>query len=214
MAKAEQAVESLPDSTPAMHDAAAILASINIEELLKGQLDTLVEQRVSQELEKQRVNQGNRVVLADKRGDAHPKPPSFLKHYRCDVSPNLVVFARSVVKDESGNATGLYKPTQWSTDAKRFRDPDPVAGLKIQFRRGHFFATEQWQVDQLDWMMKNKSVKPGSDSINPEILGGNPTIYEDDGIQIGGCPHCGEPFVPGSNALKAHMRATHGVEVA
>lgn len=207
MPAVEDPVESTAQSEP-MHDAAAILASFDIQALLKGQIEEVIRQQVAAEVQK--VNPGNREVLAETRQQPIVNQQKYIKHYRNDVSPNKVIFARTYVKETDS----LFRPSEWSTDAKQYKHRDPLEGQTIQFRRGHFFATEQWQVDQLDWMIRNPQYDPHSSADNLKVIGGDPTIYEDDGKSISGCPHCGEPFIPGSNALKAHLRATHGVVVA
>lgn len=205
MAKTDTGTEEVVTQPAAMHDAASILAGLNIEELVRGQVETLVNQRLAEEASK--ALPANASVEAETRKPNYVEPPTYLRHYRCDTSPNLVVFARSIDKE----AGKFFKPSEWSTDAKQYKNRDPLEGERIQFRRGHFFATEQWQVDQLDWMMEQPQYEPGGDPLNPKVRGGNPHIYVDDGLQVGKCPYCDEPFIPGSNALKAHLRATHGV---
>lgn len=202
MAKPQTEDPGLVEQPASMHDAAAILAGLNIEELLKGQLDVIVEQRVAQEVS--RVNAVNKEVQAETRVKKAVVPKTYLTHWRCDTEPNIVLAARTIVDGKP------WQPKDWTLTAngKIWKDPDPLHGLVLRFRRGHFFSTEQWQDDFLEWKM----TAPIISTVNPDqIIGGNPSIYKDDGNNIGQCPHCGEPFIPGSAALKAHLRAVHGI---
>jgi hypothetical protein len=188
-----------------MFDPMSILSTLDLD----GLINAAVEKKIAEREHQIKVNAGNSVVEAATRVQASPPPPKFLKHYRCDTSPNLVIHARTIVDGVP------HRSKEWSTDAKAWRDPDPLAGKRIQFRRGHFFATEQWQVDLMEWKMSHPSIDPSSGAEAPIVVGGNPSIYEDDGINnVGDCEYgCGLSFVPGSNAYKAHLRATHGVGV-
>jgi hypothetical protein len=161
----------------------AILDSFNIAEI--------VERQVAEALAKQQQQTGNPIVHAEQRVAQANVPEKYLKHYRCDVS------------DEGQIKRRRYDPT---TD-KLYDDPE-LKGKYIKFRRGHYFATDQDVVDQLEWMMRNHTVNPSTG----EVIGGMMTIYEDDGRDLVRCEYCDEPFVRNSNAYKAHKRATHGVE--
>jgi hypothetical protein len=188
-----------------MHDAAAILSSLNIEELLKGQLEAIVEQRVSAEVSK--VNAANKQVEAEQRVQPQVQPDTFLTHWRCDINPNMSLALRTIVDGQP------YKPKKFvlTAQGKVWEDPDPLSGQWIHFRRGHFFSKHKYEDDFLEWKMDNPSIDPTSNPGFPSVIGGNPAIYKDDGKILGRCPYCEEPFIPGSNALKAHLRATHGV---
>lgn len=152
--------------------------------------EEMVRKMVAEKFDAASLNQSNPVVEADTRSAQAHRPPAYLKHYRCDLSPDATIQKRFY--DESTDSlTGLDK------------------GNYIRFRRGHFFATEQEEVDQLEWMMRNTSVDPRD--VN-RVIGGMPSIYEDDGQNLTLCKYgCGETFIIGSNSYKAHIRATHGV---
>jgi hypothetical protein len=201
MAKTEQV--DAPDvvQPQSMVDADAILASLDLDSIVNA----AIERRLS--AQGQAVHAGNAEVVAETRERQYQSPAKYLKHYRCDTSPQLVIHARSIVDGKP------YRPTKYNYLNKGWEDPDPLAGKRIQFRRGHFFATQQWEVDLVEWKMRNPSVDPNSGSEAPQIIGGNPSIYEDDGLSsVGLCEYgCGMSFVPGSNAYKAHLKATHGI---
>lgn len=123
-----------------------------------------------------------------------PKVPTpeftFLKHYRNDVSPEIEV-------------------QELNMDAE-VPQMEPIPGSFLRFRRGHFFATTDNQVKQLDWML-NMAEHSADTS---QVLGGNRAIYEDDGEKLyyctAGCSK--EDFVSASEAkYRAHMRGVHGV---
>lgn len=153
---------------------------VDIQELIKS--------LVAQELSKAKAEQsrGNPVVEASQRGKPVVEPARYLKHYRCDLSPDVTIVARAI---EGGKLGSVLK------------------GKSIKFRRGHFFATTQEEMDQIEWMMTNPAFDPGD---TDKVLGGMPSIYEADGKELTSCPYCDEMFVAGSNALKSHLRATHG----
>lgn len=164
-------------------DVDAILSSIDINKL--------IEERIAAALSNTSMTRGNPIVDATQREKKAFTPERYLKHYRCDVSPEIKIALRR------------YNP-----------DTDTLEGLAkgkwMSFRRGHFFATTQEEVDQIDWMMRHPSLNPTDSS---QVIGGNPTIYEDDGRDLVQCAYCEEVFVSGSNALKSHLRATHGVSI-
>lgn len=151
-------------------------------------LQALIREQVAAELERvKRESASAPVVLAETRSAPAYEPPKYLKHYRCDTSPDLTIVR---VNMSDGKPNGAMK------------------GKYIKFRRGHFFATEQGEVDQLEWMRQT----PPFDPLEPgKVLGGNPSIYEADGKELTPCEHCGELFVAGSNAWKSHLRASHGI---
>lgn len=155
--------------------------------LAQFDISKMIADQVAAELAKANAQSPNPIVHAEQRGRSQPEPESYLKHYRCDVSPDLTIVRRNADGDKLGS---------------------PIKGQYIKFRRGHYFATDQDVVDQIEWLMRNPTTSPS----NPEqVIGGVPTIYEDDGRDLIRCEYCPEPFVRGSNAYKAHLRATHGV---
>lgn len=169
----------------------AVNAAPNVNAILENlDLDRLIEARVAEAVAKVTQNPGNPIVDATEREQKAIRPDRYLKHYRCDVAPDLNVTARNYNAAEDA-LEGVIK------------------GRRIIFRRGHFFATEQWQVDQIEWMMRHSSLDPGG----TVVIGGNPTIYEDDGKDLAKCAYCDEVFVVGSNSFKSHLRATHGVSI-
>jgi hypothetical protein len=164
-------------------DVDAILASID--------LNKLIEERIAAALSDTSTVRGNPIVDATQREKKTVTPERYLKHYRCDVAPEISIQLRNYDAG-SDSLSGIVK------------------GQRMQFRRGHFFATTQQEVDQIEWMMRHPSLDPTDSS---HVVGGNPTIYEDDGRDLVQCAYCSEVFVSGSNALKSHLRATHGVAI-
>lgn len=156
----------------------------------EAMLAKIIEQKVNEALLAARMNQGNPVVNAETRTPAAVTPQKFLKHYRCDVSPDMQIQVRGY--DRDADKLGA-----------------PIKGHWIKFRRGHFFATTQEQVDQLEWMIRHPLFDPAEPG---QVIGGNPSIYEDDGQQVTKCQFCDEVFVMGSNSYKAHLRASHGLD--
>jgi hypothetical protein len=164
-------------------DVDAILASID--------LNKLIEERIAAALSDTSTVRGNPIVDATQREKKTVTPERYLKHYRCDVAPEISIQLRNY-DEGSDSLSGVVK------------------GKRMNFRRGHFFATTQEEVDQIEWMMKHPSLDPTDSS---RVIGGNPHIYEDDGRDLVQCAYCSEVFVSGSNALKSHLRATHGVAI-
>ena len=151
-----------------------------VAKALSGNVDQMVVHQASNPVQFARDTQANAPVDADNR-------PKYLKHYRNDVDPNKE-----------------YLELDMDTSLPQ---ANPKRGSYIRFRRGHFFATTENQVKQLDWMMSRPSVNPETG----EIVGGDSNIYEDDGNNVGRCPYgCEAYFIPGSNAHKAHMKNAHG----
>lgn len=162
-------------------DVSSFMGTIDIAELVRQQVESAL-------AADKRSRNETPVVEASQRGTGPVTPAKYLKHYRCDVSPDVIIQRRSV------NSDGTLGPV--------------MKGERMVFRRGHFFATEQGEVDQLQWMMNH----PQFDPLDPSrVIGGNPTIYEDDGRDLIQCLHCTEVFVRGSNAYKSHLRATHNI---
>lgn len=161
----------------------AILDSFNIAEI--------VERQVAEALAKQQQASGNPIVHAESRVANAVEPQKYIKHYRCDLSEEAQIQRRA------------YNP-----ETDRLESRPELKGQYIKFRRGHYFATDQDVVDQIEWMMRNHTVDPTNQE---RIIGGAPHIYEDDGRDLIRCQYCDEPFVRSSNAYKAHLRATHGV---
>ena len=128
-------------------------------------------------------------------GTSQPRPEGVLKHYRNDMSPDMRIAAMDMdVIDGGGRPTDAI-----------------ILGEFLVFRRGHFFATTENQVRQIEWLR----TRPTHNPLNPEeVVGGVPTIYEDDGGGLHSCFIQGCGFITGSyNGLKAHLRATHNVVV-
>ena len=149
-------------------------------------IHALISKAVEDAIAAKSVPQANPIVDPSLRSVPYVEPPKYLKHYRNDKSPDIVIVVRSV-------NDGVLGPV--------------IKGKYIKFRRWHDFALTQEEVDFIEWLMSH----PEMDPQNPEsVVGGNPSIYEADGKDLVTCPHCDELFVAGSNALKAHMRASHG----
>lgn len=171
-------------SPPAVSEANPLGAMLGPEMLKK-----LIEAGVKQQIEAMGLSNQQRYIAADAPKQEAPKF-NFLKHYRNDVSPELEVLELDM-----------------SADVPQL---EPFPGQYIRFRRGHFFATTENQVKQLDWML-NEATHSADTS---QVLGGNRAIYEDDGEKIyyctAGCSRA--DFHTASEAsYKAHMRAVHGV---
>lgn len=137
---------------------------------------------------------GTQEVVVGQKTGVGIAPDKYLKHYRCDENPNMLMLELDMDKIESGFPRGEAV----------------VKGRWIQFRRGHFFATTENQVRQIEFSRN----QPMHDPTNHQmVVGGNPYIYEDDGTEILQCPVAGCGFMTASlNSLKAHKKATHGLE--
>ena len=116
------------------------------------------------------------------------KPDHYLKHYRNDVFPQKRYMRMHVNKE---------------TD-RLFQDRIDL-GEYIQFVNGHFFATDQRDVDQLEWIRTH----PTHDRTGNTVIGGDPSIYvDDDSPDVLWCPECHKPFAS-ITKLDAHRKATH-----
>lgn len=153
-------------------------------------IELMVSQMVAAKLAEQVERSSTSPIVDATHRDAKvARPKNYLEHYRNDVSPDIEIQMRPI-NDDGTVGSGVLR------------------GRKIRFRRGHFFATKQDEVDFLNWIMST----PVSDPSDPtKILGGQPYIYVSDGKELVACAYCDEPFVAGSNALKSHLRATHGI---
>jgi hypothetical protein len=120
-------------------------------------------------------------------------PKRYKKHYRCDVSPSLKI----QLLDMS------------SLDVNERPQSTPIPGQWIEFHRGHLYTDDDNVIRQIEWMRNRAMYSPDGQT----TLGGNPSIYEDDGAEIFRCTQ-GCDFVTASrNSWKAHMWATHGTQV-
>lgn len=154
-----------------------------------AQLQDIIKASVAEETRKAIEKAGIAAPLAESSGDPTTPKFEFKKHYRCDVSPNLKIQALDMTGVEYG---------------ARPQD-SPLNGEWIEFRLGHYFTNNDNHIAQIEWMMQRQSV-----DAEGQTIGGNPSIYEDDGTSIFRCPHC--DFVTASpNGFKAHLRASHGV---
>lgn len=116
------------------------------------------------------------------------RPKTYLKHYRNDVFPQKR-YIRMHVDHEND------KLVQDRIDL----------GEYIQFANGHFFATDQRDVDQLEWMRTH----PTHDRTGATVIGGDPSLYVDDESEdVLWCPECRKPFASASK-MAAHRKATH-----
>jgi hypothetical protein len=122
-----------------------------------------------------------------------PAPPSFKKHYRCDLSPEIVIQLldmSALERDERPQA-------------------NPLPGQYIKFRMGHLYTNDDNVISQLEWMRTRATYSSDMES----TLGGNPSIYEDDGSQVYRCPQGCDFYTASKNAFNAHMMGTHQVQV-
>jgi hypothetical protein len=152
-------------------------------------INALVAQMVSEQLAIREAEKATvKVVDASIRDKQAVEPAKYLAHYRNDLSPDIQIQMRSINDDGSAGSA--------------------LRGRYIKFRRGHFFATKEDEVAFIEWLMRTPAFDP-TDASRP--MGGNPSIYVSDGKDIVACLYCNERFVAGSNAMKSHMRATHGI---
>lgn len=162
--------------------------------------ENLIAEQVRKALEKLGLNEenirgalvGGTVAVPDPIGGQQfsnaANLPSFKYHFRCDVSPELKVQMLDMSAIDRGERPQDY----------------PLAGRWITFRLGHLQTNDENVARQIKWMMERPSI-----SGDGQTIGGNPSIYEDDGSVIFKCPDC--DFVTASaNGYKAHRRATHG----
>lgn len=179
----EVANDAEPVEAPAVTDA-SFFASPEFSKIIKSMVDN----------ELAKVAQGRNSIVAPGQHAAPSVTPSdaFLKHYRCDASPEMEILEL----DMSSEAPHLT----------------PKDGQMIRFRRGHFFATTENQVKQIEWMIAGARGVPDAKT----KFGGVTGIYEDSGEVLYHCPYgcSAEQFVTASkDAYHAHLRATHNVEI-
>lgn len=128
--------------------------------------------------------------------DPAPEPapePVYKKTYRCDSSPNLKVAKMDFLRAQRDGV----RPQTY-----------PIPGEYIEFKNGFFKTNDDNEIAQLEWSMSNPSVRGGL--FDGQIIGGNPSIYEDDGGYIYKCDVAGCDFVTASqNAMTAHKAASH-----
>lgn len=116
------------------------------------------------------------------------RPGKYLKHYRNDVFPQK-----------------RYIRMHVDHDADKLVQDRIDLGEYIQFSNGHFFATDQRDVDQLEWMRTH----PTHDRTGNTVIGGDPSIYiDDDSEDVLWCPECRKPFASATK-MEAHRKATH-----
>jgi len=162
-------------------------ATVMSEDTSASVMEATIARIVAEEIAKANLSSKSQpVVEAANREAGYVAPKNYLEHYRNDLSPDVQITVSDVTNGIKG---------------------EPFKGRIIKFRRGHFFATEQYEVDFLEWVMANPLTDPRDSS---KIIGGIPSIYKSDGKDIVACPECGEAFVAGSNALKSHRKASHG----
>ena len=128
----------------------------------------------------------------------NPAPPSFTHHFRCDVSRDLTIQELDMSALDVGARPQAH----------------PIPGSYIRFRAGHLYLHQDKPGDankirQLEYMMERAMYS----SDGEQTLGGNPSIYIDDGADIFRCTQGCDYITASKNAWKAHMRATHQVEV-
>jgi len=151
-----------------------------------GQIQGLV----AAEVAKLQVNMGT--VPVEMTSPPPVVPLSFKKHYRCDIAPELVI----------------QRLDMTSLDRGERPQANPLPGEYIKFRMGHLHTSDDDIIAQIEWMKNRPTYTPDMQG----TLGGNPSIYEDDGGDVFRCPQ-GCDFVTASkNAWKAHMWGTHQVQ--
>lgn len=172
----------------------AVTNEVNaINELFSPEMiQKLIESGVKQQLERMGINAIDGAVANTKKRELPKVEFEFLKHYRNNVSP----FLRVQELDMSADVPQLA----------------PIPGRFMRFRNGHFYATTENQVKQLDWMMSSAS--HSADQKN--TLGGNRAIYEDDGEKLFYCTAgCSKAdFVTASETnYRKHMQVVHNVTI-
>jgi hypothetical protein len=119
-------------------------------------------------------------------------PLSFKKHYRCDAAPELVI----------------QQLDMSALDRDERPQANPLPGEYIKFRMGHLYTSDDGVIAQIEWMKNRPTYTPDMQG----TLGGNPSIYEDDGADVYRCTQ-GCDFVTASkNSWEAHMWGTHQVQ--
>lgn len=128
--------------------------------------------------------------------DKAPVKPSYLKHYRRDDTISGKYQLIDVSKlDENGE----IQVRQWldQNGVNRSENVSAVKGRWIHFVNGHFYATDQMEVDYIEWRRKR----------DPQFR-----VYEDRGTGTLACGvvNCLASFSD-EETLKEHRCATHGV---
>lgn len=128
----------------------------------------------------------------------HPEPtplPGFTgKHYRNDHNPQAIIQRLDMTALDRGE-----RPQS-----------NPLLGEYIIFRMGHLYTDDPDVIRQLEWMRKRPQLSPDQS----QTMGGNPSIYEDDGEGVYHCDQgCVNYHTASRNAWAAHMLSTHQIEV-
>lgn len=146
---------------------------------------------VDQKVE-QKIKQNQATPLIADTSLQYVPPAKFKKHYRNDVAPNLKI----------------QELDMSSLDRDDRPQSNPISGRWIQFRSGHLHTNSDNVIRQIDYMMNRDMYAHDGE----ETVGGNPSIYEDDGADIYRCAQGCTDFITASKASwKAHMRSVHGV---
>ena len=156
-------------------------------------MSVMIKQLVEAELQKQAQGRNSMIDASARNAPAVTPEVKYLKHYRCDSSPEMEVLELDM-ESEAPHLT-----------------PKPGAGM-MKFRRGHFFAMTENQVKQIEWMRAGARGVPDAKT----KFGGVSGIYEDSGEILYYCPYgcTADQFVTASkDAYHAHLRATHNVEI-
>lgn len=165
-------------------------------ELLKsGALGEAIQKIVNEKVAERIGSTGSPNTFVAPGQHATPSVPvvNYLKHYRNDSSPELEIVELDMSTENPAMNALPGKPT-------------------IKFRRGHFFATTENQVKQIEWMLAGAVGVPDAKS----KFGGSVGIYEDSGETLYYCPYgcSAEQFVSASKTgLNAHLRAAHNMEI-
>ncbi len=122
-----------------------------------------------------------------------PVVPSFKKHYRNDLNPDLIIQAMDMS----------------ALDRDERPQANPIPGKYYKFRLGHLYTNDDNVIRQLDYMSSRPMYNGEGDTV-----GGNPSIYEDDGEVVYRCTAgCEDAVFASKRGYKAHMRGTHGVDI-
>lgn len=162
------------------------------DELMKS-LRVNLQEMVAQEVAKSSPVKPVGTVPVDLSNQPPATPPSFKKHYRCDANPNMQIQRLDMSALDRGE-----RPSA-----------NPLPGEFIHFQRGHLFTDNDNDIRQIEWM-KNR---PAFSNDLTQTMGGNPSIYEDDGVDLYHCSQGCDYKTPSKNAWKAHMWGTHQVQV-
>lgn len=135
-------------------------------------------------------------VVAGPATEVAPVKPRYLKHYRRDdtVSGKYQLIDVSKLDENGDIAVKIWTDNNGQT---RSDITSAVKGRWIHFVNGHFYATDQLEVDYIEWRRKR----------DPQFR-----VYEDHGVGGFACGivNCSAAFSD-QETLDEHRCATHGV---